>query len=860
MRSLASFQGIHRGERIVVCGCGVSLKELERPERFITIGVNDVGRLFHPKYLLVVDPRSRFKGDRFHFVETSQAEYLFTQLTDLGAPHPNIVTFRLGKKDGVDFSNPDVLHYNVVTPYMALYLAAHMGAASIGLIGVDFTDHHFFGDTGPHEWSSHIATIDEKFLHLGGALLERGARVFNLSRVSRLTAFPKMPIETFAGLPTGQLPSKPIRLVSYATTPLAGVPAILTRCINARTRNYCRCLWSGGDYNNGVVYDSDINWNRSPEQAMAELTAAEVVVVHNGKALPQHSRLLESKAVITMAHNSMWNVHPGFVQRGFPGVVVGQYQATLPEFRSWSLVPNPIPLWEEEFQPYIKDNLVTICYTPSAKNELFPREHQLYWHAKGYETTMRILESLEATLPVRLLVIRDRQVSHAEALAMKRRAHIVIDECVTGSYHRNSLEGLAAGCMVVNGVGLLPGVAEAIRRCAGEESENPFTHASLETLESVLRGLIERGTEELAAQGASNRRWMERNWGFASQWEGFWQPVVEQALHVQSAKRRTVSRRLQSPSLSVVVISLNEGEYLRRTIDKLIATLPDDSEIIVVDDSSQDDSAEFLKRGYCRVYGLRSDERLGSARARNFGARHARGRVVVFCDAHVAVPPGWTEPLLAALNRPDSGAVMPALRVMRDPEDYTTSSGSNEAKGYGLAWRDAALSVGWLSRKSSEPYAIPLVGAAFLAMRRNLFAAIGGFDSGLTIWGSEDAELSLRLWTLGYECLVAPEVEVAHLFRRERPYRVEWEAVIYNKLRLAAIHFSPERKQRVVERLKSIGGFSAALARLESSDTEARRSQLHSWRAYDDDWFFEKFRSELTAELADVSPLSPARL
>ena len=50
--------------------------------------------------------------------------------------------------------------------------------------------------------------------------------------------------------------------------------------------------------------------------------------------------------------------------------------------------------------------------------------------------------------------------------------------------------------------------------------------------------------------------------------------------------------------LSVVVISLNEGESLRRTVDNLRDTLPSESEIIVVDDSSTDGSSGFLDDGY----------------------------------------------------------------------------------------------------------------------------------------------------------------------------------------------------------------------------------------------------------------------
>jgi hypothetical protein len=39
---------------MLVCGCGESRNQLEHPERFLTIGVNDVGRRFQPDDLVVV--------------------------------------------------------------------------------------------------------------------------------------------------------------------------------------------------------------------------------------------------------------------------------------------------------------------------------------------------------------------------------------------------------------------------------------------------------------------------------------------------------------------------------------------------------------------------------------------------------------------------------------------------------------------------------------------------------------------------------------------------------------------------------------------------------------------------------------
>ena len=90
----------------------------------------------------------------------------------------------------------------------------------------------------------------------------------------------------------------------------------------------------------------------------------------------------------------------------------------------------------------------------------------------------------------------------------------------------------------------------------------------------------------------------------------------------------------QSLIVSLIVVSHNEGEWLRKTVNSLAKTIPLRAEIIVVDDKSSDGSIERLVPR-SRVKVLRPTRRLGAARARNFGARRARGRLLVFCDAHI---------------------------------------------------------------------------------------------------------------------------------------------------------------------------------------------------------------------------------
>jgi GT2 family glycosyltransferase len=128
-----------------------------------------------------------------------------------------------------------------------------------------------------------------------------------------------------------------------------------------------------------------------------------------------------------------------------------------------------------------------------------------------------------------------------------------------------------------------------------------------------------------------------------------------------------------------------------------------------------------------------------------------------------------------------------------------------------------------------------------MAMRRETFDAVGGFDGGFVLWGQEDAELSIRLWTFGYTCLLVPTVAVSHLFRPTHPYHITWETVLHNMLRLAVVHFRQERIDRLLDHARSNGAFPAAWQRLTATDAWERRAVVQAARQFDDSWFFERF-------------------
>lgn len=743
---LAGFAGCHRGETILVCGCGSSLSTLRDSGRCVTIGVNDVGRLFDPTYLVALNPRQQFTGDRFRYVEESRARAVFTQL-DLGLRHPYVVRFRLGPYGGTELIDPEALPHTRNSPYVALCLALYMGAARIGLIGVDFTDHHFFAATGRHPLTRQLAQIDREYARFAGAWAGRGVEIVNLSAESRLTALPKRPLKDFLGGAAPEPWVRPLKILSYATTPVAGVPAILARCISARTPHEAECIWATNDYGNGVCFEGGTSWRAQPEAVRQKLAEADLVIVHNGKVDEAHRAALTSRPVITMAHNYLWNVDTQFVRAGQPGIVVGQYQATLDEFAGWSVVPNPVPIWQDDYRPGEKGGAVTIAYTPSGKHEAYPPGHRLYWHGKGYDTTMRVLDRLAARHGVEVIAVRDRQISHAEALAAKRCAHIVIDECVTGSYHRNSLEGLSCGAVVVNGVGLLPGVEDVLRRCAGDAPDLPFVQARLDTLEKVLDGLIASGPVALEEAGRRNRTWMEVHWSFAAQWPRYWAPVVE------AARARALPTRAATPPPRVSVIVPHGGAdrlpLLATTLPR-VALLPGVAELIVAELGPEPTAADTARAAGALYLFLYGDGPFNKSRALNAGSALARADAVLWLDGDLLLPPDFVTAAVAELDRRGLDCLLPwgSVHYLSQHNSAAVATGHDPA-------RCAPANV-HRTREGAPGMAV-LVRTAFLR-------AQGGMDEIFRGWGGEDNAWFHKARVLGRAAATARgDVVIHHL-------------------------------------------------------------------------------------------------
>ncbi|ARE41817.1 glycosyl transferase, group 2 family [Rhodovulum sp. P5] len=292
------------------------------------------------------------------------------------------------------------------------------------------------------------------------------------------------------------------------------------------------------------------------------------------------------------------------------------------------------------------------------------------------------------------------------------------------------------------------------------------------------------------------------------------------------------ARALGLPSVSVVIPALSEGENLIDTVASVRAhSGPLDPQVIVVDDGSTDGApqrtaARFADDPQVRVIHGPGE---GIARARNAGAAVAEGEAIVFLDGHCYVPDGWLAPLVAPLADEAVGLSGPAFTSIRD----------HRLVACGITWEDEGLGNVWLPAGTRGP--VPFHIGACQAVRADAFAALGGFDPGMTRWGSEDIEICLRMWLMGYEVHAAPQSLVYHLFRTSRPYDVDPALILYNHLRLAMLHFDEARLERILARIIRCPGAEKCLARALTDGLWSKREEMQRARVRDLDWFLTRF-------------------
>ncbi len=241
------------------------------------------------------------------------------------------------------------------------------------------------------------------------------------------------------------------------------------------------------------------------------------------------------------------------------------------------------------------------------------------------------------------------------------------------------------------------------------------------------------------------------------------QVAVEAACSPSAAVENGTNLPGPRQPVTIVIPCWNRAEQTVRCLKAIQATTaPGTYEIVLVDNGSTDATATLCDDPSNPVLTvLRNDTNRGHAVACNQGARVSTRDVLVFLDNDAEVQPGWLDPLLDELDRHVEVAAVGARLLC--PDGTVDHAGVDLVlgcdnvltavrRGAGSAGDDPAVLV----RRE-----VPAVSSTLLAVRRDAFWAVGGFDE-CSSTCAHDVDLCLSLRTAGWRIVYRPDACASH--------------------------------------------------------------------------------------------------
>ncbi|MCR9079140.1 MAG: glycosyltransferase family 2 protein [Hyphomonadaceae bacterium] len=217
-------------------------------------------------------------------------------------------------------------------------------------------------------------------------------------------------------------------------------------------------------------------------------------------------------------------------------------------------------------------------------------------------------------------------------------------------------------------------------------------------------------------------------------------------------------RKVQ-PFFSVLIVNYNAGDLLQSAIDSLKNQTFKDFELVIVDNDSQDQSAEDLDtEGLPHVRVLRENQNHGFARGNNLAAQAANGKWLALLNPDATADDNWLEEIHAATERHDSCRVFACSQINMDEPELLDGAG-DAYFAFGIPWRGGfEHPISELPSKDSHCFS-PCGASAIY--ERDLFLEIGGFDERFFCY-CEDIDLGIRLQLSGEKCVFLPEAVIHH--------------------------------------------------------------------------------------------------
>lgn len=285
--------------------------------------------------------------------------------------------------------------------------------------------------------------------------------------------------------------------------------------------------------------------------------------------------------------------------------------------------------------------------------------------------------------------------------------------------------------------------------------------------------------------------------------------------------------------VSIIIPNYNGQHLLMRNLPSVLEAARQyggQTEIIVVDDGSRDDSTRILRQEFPEVVLVIHEENRGFAEAIHTGVRTAKSELLFLLNSDVQPESGCLQPLTEYFGETETFSVCPLI-LDDDGKINRHSWNIRELRCSGLkpvAWdMDSAL----LARRKAKLPTLYASGGSMM-VRKSMFLDLQGFCPMYKPFYGEDYDLGLRAWRRGWRSYFEPNASVLHQkqgsikdnvrrsfvkqVRRRNKYILEWTHIPALKLWSCVVPLTVWQLlgEMVLLDKVNLKGFSSALIRI----------------------------------------------
>lgn len=217
---------------------------------------------------------------------------------------------------------------------------------------------------------------------------------------------------------------------------------------------------------------------------------------------------------------------------------------------------------------------------------------------------------------------------------------------------------------------------------------------------------------------------------------------------------------------SIIIVTWNGLHHLKTFLPSVTSTSYKDFEIILADNASTDETKKWVNKFYPEVNIVTFDDNYGYCGGNNRAVKAATKEILLFLNNDVEVTPNWLNELGTAFeNDKNLGAAQPKILdySRKDHFEYAGAAGGLiDGWGYTFCRGRIFDSVEDDHGQYEEQTNIFWASGAALAIRKNLFEELGGFDEDFE-FHMEEVDLCWRVQRAGFNIAYIPKSQIYHL-------------------------------------------------------------------------------------------------